>query len=120
MSIESKIEELIAALNANTAAHGGAASGGKAADDKATTGRGRGAGKASDKKNDEKKFSADDVRAAAVKLKEEKGSPAAKALIKKHGADALADLDESVYAAFIADVEKALKEEDSNDEGDGL
>lgn len=58
-----------------------------------------------------------DVKAMAEKVKEEKGRPAAVALIKEHGADALAELDESKYAAFVAAAEVVLS--DTGDDGAG-
>ena len=124
MSIEKLLGDLIEAVNANTEAlkaGGGAASSGATdttkgdADKPAGRGRGRPAGKTDD---GGKKFTADDVKAAAVKVKEELGTKTAKDLIKKHGADELAKLEPSVFAAFIADCEKALKG-DGDGDGDG-
>jgi hypothetical protein len=131
MSIEKLLGDLIDAVNANTealkAAGGGAASSGKGSkgDDEgntASTGRGRGRG-ASNKGDDEgggKKYTTEQVKAAAVKVKDELGTKAAKDLIKKHGADELAKLEPEAYGAFIADCEKALKEaEEAKAGGDG-
>jgi len=55
------------------------------------------------------KFTADEVKAMAVKVKETLGQPAAKKLIKEAGgADALASIDKKNYAAFMAACEAAL------------
>ncbi|AEY69586.1 hypothetical protein AH2_00076 [Burkholderia phage vB_BceS_AH2] len=129
MSIEKLLGDLIDAVNANTEAlkaGGGAASSGKNADDggSASTGRGRGRGASSNKNADDgdsggKKYTADDVKAAAVKVKEKLGTKEAKKLISDHGADELAKLEPKVFAAFIADCEKALKaDEDGGGNGD--
>lgn len=127
MSIEKLLGDLIEAVNANTEAlkSGGSTSGKAATNDdagdggKATTGRGRGR---SAPKDDKPKHTAEDVKAAAVKVKEELGTKEAKALIKKHGADELAKLKPEVYSDFIADCEKALNggdDEGGGDDGDG-
>lgn len=58
-----------------------------------------------------------DVKAIAERVKDDKGRPAAVALIKQHGADSLAELDESKYAAFIAAAEVLLN--DGGGDGDG-
>lgn len=128
MSIEKLLGDLIEAVNANTealkAAGGAASSGGKAnkGDDeggeKASTGRGRGRPAKTEDEGSSKKYTAEQVKAAAVKVKEKLGTKAAKDLIKKHGADELASLEAEVYAAFIADCEKALKAAEE-DEGGG-
>lgn len=52
-----------------------------------------------------------EVKAIAEKVMEAKDKPAAVALIKKHGANTLAELDESKYAAFIAAAEVVLADE---------
>lgn len=125
MSIEKLIGDLIEAVNANTEAikAAGTGSGGKPStggdEDKATTGKG-GRGRAA-AKTEGPKYTAEDVKAAAVKVKEELGTKAAKDLIKKHGADELAKLKPDTYADFIADCEKALNGGDENvDEEGGL
>lgn len=117
MSIEKLLGDLIEAVNANTEAlkAGGASGGTSAGGDeggKAATGRGRGRAAS---KDDKPKHTAEDVKAAAVKVKEELGTKQAKDLIKKHGADELAKLKPEVYDAFIADCEAAL----NGDGGEG-
>ena len=123
MSIEKLLGDLIEAVNANTeaikASGGGAASGGKGGkgDDEGGTSTSRGRRAPSNKNADDgdsggKKYTAEQVKAAAVKVKEKLGTKAAKDLIKKHGADELANLEPEVFAAFIADCEKALKADD--------
>lgn len=53
----------------------------------------------------------DEVKAIAERVMDEKGTPAAKALIAKHGAKKLAELDKSKFAAFIAACEVVLNTE---------
>lgn len=65
-----------------------------------------------------KKVSLNDVKAVAEELREAKGKPAAVALIKKHGADSLAEMEESQYAKFIAAAKTILNDDDEGDEGD--
>lgn len=124
MSIEASLKKLIAEAVAEALVEAGVTTGGgkgAASDDaeKGTSGRGRGR---SSTKTDSPKYTAEDVKAAAVKVKEELGTKTAKDLIKKHGADELAKLKPDAYADFIADCEKALKGEDggAGDDDDGL
>lgn len=63
-----------------------------------------------------KKVTLNDVKAVAEQVREEKGKPAAVALIKKHGADSLAELEESQYAKFIAAAKTILNADESEDE----
>lgn len=91
--IEQLIKDLIAALNANTAAHMGAASttsGAAAAETKTeaktetkAAAAGKGAGKAAGKAKDEapKGPTVEEMQAALGKVKEEQGAAAAKAII---------------------------------------
>lgn len=62
--------------------------------------------------------SLEEVKVMAYKVKEEKGSPAAVALIKQHGADTLGDMDKSQYAKFIAACEVVLNTEEAEETGD--
>lgn len=91
--LEEMLAENTAALRENTAAikGGGAAT--------ATAGRGPGR---------PKKVDFDQVKAVAKKLMDEKGRPAAVALIQKHGADQLANLAEAKYPEFVAAAEVLL------------
>lgn len=82
---------------------------------KATRGRSRST-KAAEEKDESPKYTAEHVKAAAVKVKDELGTPTAKKLIKKHGAPELAKLKAEVYADFIADAEKLISGEDVFDE----
>lgn len=92
--LEEMLAENTAALRENTAAiKGGGATAG------ATAGRGPGR---------PKKVDFDQVKAVAKKLMDEKGRPAAVALIQKHGADQLANLAESKYPEFVAAAEVLL------------
>ena len=56
-----------------------------------------------------KKYTAEEVTAAAVAVKEGISAEAAKFLIKKHGATELKKLKPEVYAAFVADCESAVE-----------
>lgn len=62
----------------------------------------------------------DEVKAIAEKVREEKGKPAAVALIVKHGAETLAEMDKSKYAAFVAAAEVLLagNGDEPGDEGE--
>ena len=68
------------------------------------------------------KFTAEDVKVAAVKVKDALGTKEAKRLIAEHGAEELAKLKPEVYEDFINACEAALKGDDDNgdDEDDGL
>ena len=48
-----------------------------------------------------------EVRAALAKVREEKGSEAMREILRKHGAEKLADLDEALYAAVVAEANDA-------------
>src|SRR6266851_3989227 len=95
-SIEDLLAENTAAMKANTAAILGGAK-------PASVATPRGPGRP-------KSVTLDEVKAMAEKVKDEKGRPAAVALIKEHGAASLAELDKTKYAAFIAACEVALSE----------
>jgi hypothetical protein len=61
------------------------------------------------------------VKAAAERVRDTEsvgGKPKAVALIKQHGADSLAELDESKYAAFIAACEVVLAGDGEGEEGE--
>jgi len=51
-----------------------------------------------------------DVKAVAERVRDERDRDTAVALIKEHGANTLAELEESKYAAFIAACEVVLNE----------
>ena len=124
MSLEAEIKALREAIEANTAALQGGKSAGasKSAkdDDAAETKTTR--TRRSSKQDDEQKakYSAEDVKAAAVKVKDELGTKVAKQIIKDHGADELAALKPAVYEDFINACEKALNGEDEDAGGDSL
>lgn len=130
MSLEQALNENTAAMRDLIAALGGAAgktaaAGKGAADDAAdkptTTRRRSAANKDAEEKTKASKYSAEDVKAAAVKVKEELGTKAAKQLIKDHGADELAALKPEKYDAFVDACEKALNgDDDGEGEEDGL
>lgn len=94
-----------------------AASSGK---EEATTGtrRGRGRPPKEDAAPASSKFTAEMVKAAAVKVKDALGSEAAKKLIADHGAPKLDQLKPEAYEAFINDAEKLLNGGDDEDSGD--
>lgn len=108
MAIEDDLQANTAAVIANTAAMNKVAAllakgGGVAAEPEAagaTKPRGRPPGK--------KAPTIEEVKAIAERVRDERSGPEAIALIKKHGANKLADMDASKYAAFIAACEVAL------------
>lgn len=117
--LEEKIDALTAALKENTAtvkkhieALGGSAGSGSGETAEASGG----------KKDKKSKFTADQVKAAVVKVKEEKGQDAAKAIISDAGAKNLAELVtlpkkfDSVMAACEAAL--AATDDDNEDEDD--
>lgn len=111
MSLEESLDRNTAALEKHTAAllktGGGAA---PAADgETATRPRGRppGSGKA-------KGPTLAEVKAIAERVRDERSRAEAISLLKKHGAEKIAELDESKYAAFVAAAEVLLA-----DDGDG-
>jgi hypothetical protein len=117
MSLEEKIDELIVALNKNTAAHAGK---GGAAAEPAASGKRKPAAAAAD---EGPKVKADDVKAALMKVKEDVGTPAAKKIISDAGADDMADLltKPKLFAKVMTACEAALEGGgDEEDEGDGL
>ena len=65
-----------------------------------------------------KKVTFADVKIAAEKVVAEKSRPAAVALIRKHGAESLAGIDEAKYPAFIAAVEVLLNTPDDDGAGE--
>lgn len=65
-----------------------------------------------------RKVTFEEVKAIAKKLMDEKGRPVAVKLIKKQDAEELAKIPESKYAAFIAEAEVLLAQQDAADEED--
>jgi hypothetical protein len=126
MSLEQAIKEntetmreLIAALGAS----GGKANAGKAGDDegtKTTTTRTRRTTKTDDDKGGSK-YTAEQVKTIAVKVKDELGTKAAKELIGKYAPE-LAKIKPADFDAFVADCETALDPDaggNGNDDDDG-
>lgn len=111
MSLEAKLEALTAAVLANTEALKGA-KGAPAASGKP--------GKTSPAEKTSK-FTPEQVKAAAVKVKDKLGTGEAKRLIKEVGkADELMKIEVGNYDAFIAACEKAVAAaEEPEDGGDG-
>lgn len=113
MSLEAKIEALTTALNENTAALKGAKAPAAAAGKTAPA-----AGKTAAAKP---KNTIDQVKAAAVKVKDTLGTDKAKELIADEeggGATELAKIKPENYDRFVAACEAALTEaENANDEG---
>lgn len=98
--LEEKIDALIAALKANTAALGGKAGAAGAAGKTAAAGG--------------SKVTFDMVKAAVVKVKDAKGKPAAQKIIRDAGkASELAAIKAPQYEAVIAASEAALAEEEA-------
>lgn len=125
MSIEALITSLKESLDANTAAmeaHTEALKAGGnvgAADTKTTTTRTRTTkAKTEDADPDAKTYTTEQVKAIAVKVKDEKGSAKAKELIAKYSDGGLAKLKAPDYAAFVADCEKALAADDDQVDDD--
>jgi len=110
--IEEVAERLIAALNANTIAHGGTAPGGKAAPGKVTPGKAVTAPK-------EDKITFEMVKAALVGVKDEKGKPAAVKIIKEAGNSAeMNGIKPARYSAVIAACEEIMGEAAEDPEDD--
>jgi hypothetical protein len=105
--IEAKIDALIAAIEANTTALTGKKSTASTSSD--STEKSSGA-KRSTKADGESasKYTAEQVKAAAVKVKGELGTKKAKELIADQGADELAAMKPANYEAFIKACDKAL------------
>jgi dynactin complex subunit len=118
VSLEEKIDSLIEALNRNTAAHsgkGGAAAADKTAD-KATD-------KTADKATGTTKIKPEEVKALLMKVKEEKGTAAAKKIIADAGAEDMANLLTLTkkFAAVVKACEAALEDgDDDSGDDDGL
>lgn len=60
----------------------------------------------------------DEVKAIAERVRDERSRPEAIALMKKHGAAKIVELDESKYAAFVAAAEVLLAADDNDAGGD--
>lgn len=131
MSLESEITALRTALEANTAALWGGKPAATASTDNGDNGDdsdkggkggkgGRGRGKGNkDTEDTGSKFTVEQVKAAAVKVKDELGTATAKKLIKKAGkADQLADIETENYGAFIKACEDALNADDGDGDAD--
>lgn len=122
--IEQLIKDLIAALNANTAAQGGTAA--AASTDAGTTtgtktaGAKAGAkGKAADKPAGP---SREEMVAALTEVKEKFGAAEAKAIITKVGADKMANIDDAkIGTAFtLAKAKLEAADDDTGGDDDGL
>jgi hypothetical protein len=123
MTIETKIDELIAALDRNTAAQGGKTSAGASGSagttsTKETTTKPSGKGKAAAYEAQHTKAEA---QALANKVKDEKGVEVIRGLIKKLGYDKLADIAKAEDLDKLYDAcEAELGEDDaggSDDDG---
>jgi type IV secretory pathway TrbL component len=118
MSIETLLQDLTAAVQANTAALQGKAhaTAGKA-ETKATTGKTDKAASAN-----KSKISKAEMQAALNKVKEEKGTAAAKKLIANAGFDKLAEVSEDKYQELYDAAKAELGEGGDDDTGsdDGL
>lgn len=114
MSLEAKIDELIVAINANTAARkgeaGAAATGGKPDKPKV------------DKTPPKSKYTATQVQTAVVEVKDAKGSDAAKEIIEKYAGEGeklakLITMPEK-FEAVMAACAEALADDGSGDDDD--
>lgn len=128
MSLEQALEKnteavmkLVALLQAGQASVGKAEANEKAEKpaEEETTGTRRGRRKAEPATETKaSKYTAEQVKAAAVKVKDALGSEAAKKLISDHGAPKLDQLKPEQYEAFIAAAEKLLSGDGDDDDGD--
>lgn len=121
MSFDAKIQELIEALDRNTAALEAAGSGGGGSTKpEGTSGKGGASGKAGGASGKGgKKVTEEDVKAMAVALKDKFGTAEAKKIIKSAGkANQLADIEEANYAAFVKAGQAKLDEADNGGDGD--
>lgn len=122
--IEQLIKDLIAALNANTAAQGGNAAAASTDAGTTTTSGTKGKTTGTKTKTETKPAgpSREEMVAALTEVKEKFGAAEAKAIITKVGADKMANIDDAkIGTAFT--LAKAKLEADSGDEGgddDGL
>lgn len=123
--IEQLIKDLIAALNANTAAQGGTAAA-ASTDAGTTTGTktagakaGAKGGKAADKPAGP---SREEMVAALTEVKEKFGAAEAKAIITKVGADKMANIDDAkIGTAFtLAKAKLEAADDDTGGDDDGL
>lgn len=132
MSLEQALKEnteavlkLVALMEgAKPTGSGSASKGDEEKAETTTTRRGRGrAAKAeaeaeAEETTTKSKYTAEEVKAAAVKVKDTLGTAAARDLIKKHGSDKLEGLKPAVYEAFINDAEALINGDDGNGEED--
>lgn len=122
MSIDTQLAELIAALNANTAAlvAAGGKSGNSAASTTTTGGETKTTTKTTTKgKTDEPKITQEQVNAALIKIKDEFGMPEAKAIIKDIGkVEKMGEIKPATYQA-VYDAAVARYEELANGSGGG-
>lgn len=118
MSIESKIDDLIAALNANTAALTGGAKASTTSEAKAEKAEKPKATKEKAADKPKSKYTKAEMQAAVNEVKEQKGTKVAKDLIKDAGFDKLADVtDDKIDELYLA-AKAALGEgEESGDDG---
>lgn len=129
MSIEKLLADLIAALEANTAALEGAAGSSKTSSSSSSKGKtetASGKGKTSSKGKSEG-VSQDDMNAALLKLKDDYGIEHAKKVMKKHGFAKMAEITEDKYAVVLKDATKAYEalaesegEEEEEEDGNGI
>lgn len=122
MSIDKKIDDLIAALDRNTAALTAAGTGAASAAAAPAADKPK-ADKPKAEKKDEPKITQDQVNAALIKLKDDYGMDHAKAIIKEVGkAEKMAEIKPAQYqAVYDAAVKKhaELSEGGSGGEDDG-
>lgn len=121
--MEQLIKDLIAALNANTAAvSGGVATTSDKAETTTTAAKGKGK-KADTTEAAKPEHSQEEVTAALVKIKDDFGIEHARAVMKKHKYDKMGDIKPEHFDAIFNEAEKLhaeLTEEADAGEGDGL
>lgn len=125
MSLEQRIEELVAAVKENTAALNALrASGGVAAADAGEKKTSAAASSTLYAKVEKPapatkgpKHTKAEVHAALNELKELKGTKVAKDLIKKFGFDKLADVTEDKYDELYEAAKRLIESEDGDDDG---
>jgi len=118
MSIETKIDELIAALKANTAAHTGKAGTASTGTTTSTASTGKSGGTKTTKAAYEARFDKASAQALANRVKDEKGVQTIRGIIKDLGYEKLVDISKPEDLDKLAD---KCKDElgEGGDEGGG-
>lgn len=124
--IEAKIDELISAVKELTAALGAKSAQSAETTDSADAGKGATAGKATrgraaaTKSAPKSEHTQSEMQAALNKVKENLGTPAAKAVIKEAGFAKMADITEDKYDEVYKACQAALGDDEGEDDDDGM